>query len=164
MSNLDCSIYCPYCNRHTSLQIAPAEYNGQYGSREPTGAVWRKSDFEKWWIGVCNSCHQPVLVLNAGERVFPYPNPSPTDNRIPENIRKDLLEAKQCFGVNAFRGCAVMARRAMQSTCIDKGATKHDLVEQLKELQESGVITKDLKEWAKELWEGYPSLCPIINQ
>lgn len=87
--------------------------------------------------------------------------PTPTEDRIPENIRKDLIEAKQCFQVNAFRGCAVIARRTIQSACIDKGSTKTDLIHQLKEIKENGIITNDLKEWADVVrWVGNDAAHP----
>lgn len=63
-------------------------------------------------------------------------------------MHEDLVEAKKCFSVGAWRGTAFMARRAVQNACLDKGAKKGDLVVQIEELQQQGVITKDPKEWA----------------
>lgn len=149
MSEFKVSIFCPYCLMHTSLRMAPAEYtNALLNRTEQTAALWAKSFQEKWWIGVCNYCDRPVLVLNQGESVFPLPMPSKTDDRIPKDIREDLIEAKFCFSVRAYRACAVMARRCMQSTCLEKGATKKDLQDQLNELATNGIITRELKEWA----------------
>jgi hypothetical protein len=49
----------------------------------------------------------------------------------------------------------------MQSICIDQGATKDKLVEQLHELAANGVITKDLKEWADVVhWVGNDAAHP----
>jgi hypothetical protein len=156
MSEFKVSIFCPYCQLHTSLRMAPAEYtNALLNRKDYTAALWAKSFQEKWWIGVCNYCDQPVLVLNQGESVFPLPLPSKTDDRIPKDIREDLIEAKLCFSVRAYRACAVMARRCMQSTCLDKGATKKDLRDQLNELSTNGIITRELKEWADVVrWVG----------
>lgn len=167
MSNLKVSIYCPHCRRHTALQFAPVEYRTDYGTYE-FPAIW-KTDYENiWWIGVCNYCQKPVLVKNKGEIIYPNPLPSPTDERIPENIRLDLDEAKQCNSIHAFRACAVMARRAIQSTAIAKGATKEDLVSQINELESNGVITNDLKEWATVVrWVGNDAAHPnkdIVSQ
>jgi hypothetical protein len=69
-------------------------------------------------MGMCNNCKEICLVVENGERVFPHPLPTPTDDRIPENLKIDLDEAKICFSVGAYRGCAVLARRAIQSCCI----------------------------------------------
>jgi hypothetical protein len=159
------SIYCPHCRRHTSLREAPVEYEctGAYSGKHKytTGAVWKKDYNEIWWIGVCNSCREPVLVLNKGDIIYPQPLPSPTDDRIPELIRNDLNEAKFCYSVKAYRASAVMSRRAMQSACLDKGATKEKLVAQLHELAANGVITNDLKEWADVVrWVGNDAAHP----
>ena len=76
-------------------------------------------------------------------------------------MRIDLIEAKLCYSIDAFRACAVMARRTMQNACIDKGAKKGDLVNQIKELQTNGTITKDLAEWANVVrWVGNDAAHP----
>jgi hypothetical protein len=167
------SIYCPHCRRHTSLREAPVEYEctGAYSGRHKyiTGAILKKDYNKTWWIGVCNSCREPVLVLNEGEVIYPHQLPSPSDSRIPEHIRNDLDEAKICFSVKAYRSSAVMSRRGSQSACIDKGATKEKLVEQLHELAANRVITNDLKEWADVVrWVGndaaHPDKQPVTEK
>ncbi len=109
MADLPVSIFCPYCKRHTSLTPAPRTVASGYDKIRTT-AVWEKGYQDIWWIGVCNYCNRPVLVHNVGDIVYPQPLPSPTDERIPEHVRKDLDEAKLCLSVNAYRACAVMAR------------------------------------------------------
>lgn len=141
--------------------MAWAEYEGGYGNIKYTTAMWIKDPSEKWWIGICNYCNDPVLILNQGVRIYPHPLPSPTDTKIPEKIRKDLMEAKFCFSVNTFRACAVMARRSIQAACIDKGARKEKLVDQLQELKSNGTITNDLLEWANVVrWVGNDAAHP----
>ena len=154
------SLYCPYCKRHTALSVAQAEY-GDYERIFHTGAIWKKSRNEQWWIGICNGCHQPSLVLNNGEVVYPQPLPRPTDSNIPAEIARDLDEAKMCFSVECYRACAVMARRCMQSACISKGATHGDLVAQIVELAKKGTITQDIQEWATVVrWVGNDAAHP----
>jgi len=160
METLPVSIYCPYCRRYTSLTPAPRTVEYGYDKLRTT-CVWERGDNDIWWIGICNYCKRPVLVHNAGDTVYPHPLPSPSDERIPEDIRKDLDEAKMCFSVGAYRACAVMARRAMQSSCIDKGSSKNKLVDQLQELADNGIITKDLKKWADVVrWVGNDAAHP----
>ena len=158
------SIYCPHCHRHTSLEPAPVKYEGYYyGSHYDgiTGAFWKKNDNNTWWIGVCNNCKRPVLVLNKGQIIYPNPLPSPSDERIPEHIRSDLNEAKICLSSKAYRASAVMSRRAMQSACIDKGAAKGNLVNQLHDLASNQIITKNLKDWADVVrWVGNDAAHP----
>jgi len=165
MSNHDLTMYCPHCQKHTSIQIAKAQYRTQYGGRETTPAIWEKEENIKWWIGICNSCLEPVLILNKCKIIYPHGLPSPTDNNIPNTMRTDLIEAKTCYGVSAYRGCAVLARRAIQTTCVDKGAKKGDLVNQLNELKTNGTITRDLHEWATVVrWIGNDAAHPNKDQ
>lgn len=154
------SIYCPHCHRYTSLTPAPVKY--EHGSREyKTRALWGKNYQDTWWIGVCNACEEPVLVLNKGDKIFPPPLPTPTSEDIPEEIRSDLDEAKVCVSAAAYRAAAVMARRAMQVAAKDKGATDDKLVTQIHELLKSGKITTDLKEWADAVrWVGNDAAHP----
>ncbi|HIP21918.1 MAG TPA: DUF4145 domain-containing protein [Candidatus Pacebacteria bacterium] len=159
MSGRYLSIYCPYCHRYTSVDPAPVKVD-DYGERY-VGAFWKKNSQEIWWMGVCNYCNNPVLILGRGDRIYPTPLPSPTDKNIPEAIRNDLDEAKMCFSVSAWRGAAVMARRAIQSAAIEKGATKSRLVGQIEELKNKGLITVDLKEWADVVrWVGNDAAHP----
>lgn len=154
------SIYCPYCRRHTSLTPAPVKYSCNR-TEYTTEAFWQKSYGHTWWIGVCNACESPVLVLNKGDRVYPSPLPSPTEKDIPELIRLDLDEAKICFSSGAYRAAAVMARRAMQVAAVEKGATGDKLVSQIHALQQAGKITMDLKDWADAVrWVGNDAAHP----
>ena len=154
------SIYCPHCHRHTALTPAPVEYEHGY-QKYTTRAFWQKSSGTTWWIGVCNACCDPVLVLNKGNKVYPPPLPKPTEKDIPELIRADLNEAKICFSTGAYRASAVMARRAMQVASLEKGATGDKLVSQIAQLQQNGKITTDLKEWADAVrWVGNDAAHP----
>lgn len=162
------SIYCPHCHRHTSLTPAPVSVN-YAGDSWKVGAFWRKSASEIWWIGICNYCNRPVLVMDNGEIIYPVESPCPTDENIPVEIRQDLDEAKRCLQTDAFRATAVMARRSIQACEIDKGAKKDKLAEQISELAASGVITKDVKEWADLVrWVGndgaHPGGQPVTKE
>ena len=171
MTNTPISIYCPFCHKFTSLTPATG-YTASKDRGQIVIAVWEKNSNDRWWIGICNSCHNAVLVHeyeyygNNKRDIYPQPLPSPTDERIPEHIRKDIDEAKLSFTVNAFRACAVMARRAIQNACIDKGADKNKRLEkQIEELADKGVITNDLKEWANVVrWVGNDAAHPDKNE
>jgi hypothetical protein len=154
-------IFCPHCQVQTALSVAPVIYQDAFRQEFSTSAIWNKNTGERWWIGVCNNCLNPVLVKNNGVEIYPRPFPTPTDERIPEPMRQDLIEAKLCFSIDAYRACAVMARRTLQNACIEKGATKNDLVHQINELKANGVITKDIKEWADVVrWVGNDAAHP----
>lgn len=75
-----------------------------------------------------------------------YPKSVPEcDERIPEKIRNDFLEAKRCLGAKAYKGTVVMCRRALQNSAIKKGAKKKYLFDQLNELGSKKTISKELQ-------------------
>jgi|SRR3989338_3787782 len=126
------SIYCPFCHRFTELSN-----RGEHTHR---------------WLGQCNACQEIILVDNRTGKCYPLPLPGPVDARIPEQIRADFIEAKQCKASGAFRAASVMARRALQSICLDKGAKENEkLGKQIDWMLAQNIITKDLKEWAHEV-------------
>jgi hypothetical protein len=58
-----------------------------------------------------------------------------------------------------------MARRCIQNACIAKGAKTDNLVAQIKELTTSGMITKDVEEWATVVrWIGNDAAHPNKDQ
>ena len=153
------SLYCPHCHKHTALRLALVRQASMSGIE--VGAVWIKSGDEHWWIAVCNACNQPCLVQNNGSKVYPPPQPAPTDSNIPKELALDLDEAKMCFSVSCYRACAAMARRCIQNACLHKGATANDLVGQIAELAQTGVVTKDIAEWATVVrWIGNDAAHP----
>lgn len=159
------SLFCPNCHKHTALSIAPVEYNDEFGELCRTEAIWEAGSGRRWWIGICNGCHEPSLVLNKGEIVFPQPLPSPTDPRIPKEIALDLDEAKMCFSVKCYRACAVMARRSMESACVAKNATADRLVDKIAALAKDGVITKEIADWATVVrWVGNDAAHPELKE
>jgi hypothetical protein len=100
-------------------------------------------------------------VRDNGSVVYPTPQPTPTDTHIPDELRADLNEAKMSFAVGCFRGCAVLARRVIQVACIEKGAKKSKLVDQIGELTANGIITKEIEEWANVVrWVGNDAAHP----
>ena len=169
----DVSIYCPYCHRYTSLSVAPTVVHYRDHDLEASVIYTDPRDSSNWWIGLCNSCKEAVLVRSKGSslwRILPDPLPSPTDERIPEPMRTDLMEAKVCYSAKAYRGCAVVARRAVQSACIERGAGKDKKLEvQLDELHSKGVITTGLRDWGHSVrWIGndaaHPDSPPVVDK
>jgi hypothetical protein len=120
---------------------------------------------KKHWLGFCNACNGVILVADNGARIYPFPLPTPTDIRIPEELRKDLDESKMCFSVDCFRACSVLARRCVQQACKKKGAKKEDLVDQIKELASSRTITEEMAEWASVVrWIGNDAAHPNASE
>ena len=70
---------------------------------------------------------------------------------VPSSVAEDYVEAIKCFDICANRASVVMCRRALQSSVIEKGAKKDRLVNQIDELYDSQIITKDIRDWAHEI-------------
>lgn len=136
------SILCPSCKTRTNL-IQRIKY------------VWPEDSNTIFEISECNGCNTFFLVKRRGGTItglWPKELPQIVDDRIPEHIREDFNEANLCFSVEANRAAAVMARRSLQNICLDKSADKDKKLEQqIDELQEMGIITKDLQNWAHEV-------------
>lgn len=130
------SIYCPHCHRFTYLE-GRASFGNQTGN---------------WEMAECNACHKVVLINASTNTIYPDPLPKDIDSRIIGAIKKDFEEATLCFSINAYRAAAVMARRALQCICLDKGVKENQKLErQIDWLFEQGIITKELKGWAHEV-------------
>ena len=64
------SVYCPHCHKHTALSQPVIPCIGRYKEHQDHPVQWNSSPTEQWWIGICNACHQPCLVLNGGKIVM----------------------------------------------------------------------------------------------
>lgn len=147
------SINCPWCKKYVSLVWLGliSSIHGEYVTENLSKPLFYSTQNQHWSLGKCPSCNNCVLLKleNNTTSCYPYPMPTPTDERIPEEIKKDLNEAKLCFSVNAFRACASMCRRAIQQACIKEGANKSkDLEKQIDELKDKGIITEQIRKWA----------------
>ncbi len=142
------SIYCPNCKRYSSL-IERTGFDKKLSLKYGYVLIKRYS------ISECNSCSQHFLVIrDDGKIIKIYPDrlPKTVNELIPQDIKTDFEEALLCYSVGAYRGAAALARRTVQLICLDKGASKNkNLHQQIDELFSSGVITKDIKEWAHEV-------------
>ncbi|MFX1396850.1 MAG: DUF4145 domain-containing protein [Promethearchaeota archaeon] len=158
LSDFKTSAFCPHCNQHSLFTLI--ENNVQWQIRQNCGkrpyCVYLESEGNYWWMAECHSCNKLVLILNNGERIYPSPQPKPSDENIPENVRKDLNEAKMCMTVSCFRASTAMCRRALETCCIDKGADENkNLQGKIEELFTLGILTTDIKDWANTVrWVG----------
>lgn len=118
-----------------------------------------------WGIYFCVNCEEEVLFKKAwvpgkGKRkstrtlelVDYYPKKIPKFHKaIPKFIIQDLTEAHLCFDSRAWKGSVVLARRALQSACIDKGAKKDTLQNQINDLASKNVIPPQLANLAHKI-------------
>jgi hypothetical protein len=81
-----------------------------------------------------------------------YPKRTPKlDEAIPSDVASDYIEAIKCYDVSAFKASVVMCRRALQTSVLDKGASKGNLNDQIDELCRKGIITEDIGNWSHEI-------------
>ena len=135
------SIYCPSCHKHTSVTTRSHYENP-------------KNSQLSYQIAECNSCDFFLLTKRyKGKigRIYPSPLPKPLHEKTPEFLKQDLEESYLCFSVGAYRATGVLARRALQLCCVEKGAPDKKLQDQIDWLLDEQIITKDLKEWAHEV-------------
>lgn len=141
------SIYCPKCRCHTNLICR-------------TGYKRSLTDDKYLYYAVeeCNNCQQHFLTIRLknqyGQILKSYPEdlPKTVNSLISDSVKKDFEEALLCQSVGAYRGAAVLARRAVQLICLDKGAKKGEkLRKQIEELFDNNIITQDIKDWADEV-------------
>lgn len=135
------SVYCPSCERHTSLSEL---------------IHYDKSSI-RFEISECNNCIQHFLVIrnrNEDSIIAMYPKslPGHVDEKIPEPIKTDFREALVCEAAGSYRGAAALARRTLQVICIDKGAPENKkLHQQVDWLFDNNIVTNEIKEWAHEV-------------
>lgn len=135
------TIHCPYCDVHSTITLRDRS-EGKLTMFETVQ---------------CNHCNELILFIyakknNQWELVDQYPKRIPKlHESIPDNVGRDYVEAIKCFDVGANKASVVMCRRALQNSIIEKGAKKDRLVDQIDELYQNQIITKDIKDWAHEI-------------
>jgi len=87
--------------------------------------------------------------------IIHYPVGEPDDRaagEIPDAIRLDFQEALRCLFVKAYNATGEMCRRALETTCLDLGAPKKDVLEDMIDwLEEKRIITPSLKDVAHKV-------------
>jgi len=152
--DLPIAINCSWCNKEVALVwICLTNSLGRKMATEMLShPIIYLTSKGGWSIGMCPSCNNCSLIQLNGQEViniFPHPRPTLTNTRIPENIRRDIEEAKLCLSVKAFRATATMCRRSIQQACLHQGTNKSiTLDKQIDELKEKGIITEAIRKWA----------------
>lgn len=133
---------CPHCK-------AKCQFSN-LGNQE--GCTADNSHQQAWR---CSNCHgvivskfvPPQNINNA--QIFPLIkiNPKINVNKLAPEIKNDYLEALEDYSNGCYISCVIMCRRVIQQSCIDKGAKKKTLYEQIDELN----IDNNLKKLAHKL-------------
>jgi hypothetical protein len=155
MSSEITTALCPYCLKHTSVTAAPLRTSGNAPIEVRDYAVYRPGAF-MWIMVKCNACSSPMLYEMGTRRLVPPPGAHEVSRHVPEPMHSDLDEARVALSAGAFKAAVVMARRAIQSACIEQGAPrkradgKRDLplADQIDDVTRKGLITAKLRDLA----------------
>jgi len=110
----------------------------------------------------CQGCKELILgcVNHTGNSKdyayhLHYPLAKPDDRvapEIPQHIQPDFREALRCLWVDAYNATGEMCRRAIEASCVDLGAPKKEVLEDMIDwLEEKRIITPGLKEVAHKV-------------
>jgi hypothetical protein len=124
------------------------------------------ADSSGHWVAAmqCQGCTKYILALmtHAAVHNVPrlsynehYPLGKPNDDvaaEIPEHIKPDFREALRCLWVNAYNATAEMCRRALEASCIERGAPPRAVLEDMiDELESKRIITPFLRDVAHKI-------------
>lgn len=109
---------CPHCDKPTLATVTGDAPGG--GKHEPPYLLE---------LVRCGTCYDPFLVIEEdygegwdGEPVILWPKQQrPLSVQVPEALRREHDEARQCFSSKAYMATAVMVRRTLEGVCLDQG-------------------------------------------
>ncbi len=143
---------CPHCARQSVFMLV-------------TSVCMEVADgAQEHWIGglQCQGCFEYILGIVRwrpfqGDVQYEthYPLGQPDDDvaeEIPEHIQPDFQEALRCLFVDAYNATAEMCRRAIEASCLDLGAPKKDVLEDMIDwLADNRIITPLLQQAAHKV-------------
>lgn len=149
VAKFELEMQCPRCGLRVRAvpETKPVYRIGEHTDTEAYLIV-------RWPCKLCGVAFAVYDRLNKRVmKVFPFLRTSAADFHpaIPEKIREDYAEARRCWYGGAHKGVVVMSRRAMQQIALNKGATGHNLVHQIKDMLATGLITRSLHDAAHEV-------------
>ncbi len=141
---------CKNCQVLVSTEyIAHYEYLIDLEDYGTTGSATGRIELWK-----CPNCENPFLTDDDGIYGYSVLYP-PEDNRVnprlPAPLKSAYSEAISCFKSKAYTATAIMCRKTLEGICVEQGAKGNNLVSNLKELKDKGVIENRLFEWADQL-------------
>ena len=168
------SVICPRCGTKTSLSPVNIVDETAYlpDSSSETNRVYAKAvvfaitdndspHYTNYGIFTCQACYKRFVAKkhisdNEWVPVYPIPHKSIAEE-VPKPIKEEFEEASLCFAVGAYKACAAMCQRTLESLCQNKK------VSGLNELLSSGIISQTLFNRATEirLWAGITKHKPL---
>jgi len=107
---------------------------------------------QAWHCSNCNGVIVSKFIQSQNinqSRIYPLTKIKPkiSINKLPDNIKNDYVESLEDYSNGCYISCVIMCRRAIQQSCLDKGAKKKNLYDQIEELD----IDNNLKQLAHKL-------------
>jgi hypothetical protein len=146
---------CPYpdCAR-PSVFITQASAHAGLGSnaRQRIVAIMQCQGCQHYILAILDHPHDNA-VAHVYREHYPLGAPDQTvADEIPDHIKDDFKEALRCVFVNAYNATAEMCRRAVEATCLDLGAPKSAVLEDMIDwLEKQRIITPPLKDAAHQI-------------
>jgi hypothetical protein len=143
---------CPHCRRDAAFLLVTSVFGERVNSNELL-----------WVAGMaCQGCLEYILAIvlfnefhHALSYMSHYPLGKPDDRvakEIPEHIQPDFREALRCLFVDAYNATAEMCRRAIEASCLNLGAPKKDVLEDMIDwLADQRIITPLLQQAAHKV-------------
>lgn len=146
-------LICPHCEKPTLATVESEAQGG--GEHEPPYILE---------LARCGTCGDPFLLIEEdygdgwdGDPAVAWPKQQrPLSIQIPEALRREHEEARQCFSSKAYTATAVMVRRTLEGVCFDQGMSgagdrPKPLFKMLEQMKDEGKIDGRLFEWAQAL-------------
>jgi hypothetical protein len=171
------SLICPICDTKTSMNPVKIEDNYAFfpTASTPTHPVYGKAlcsattddsgpSYTKFSIVDCTDCNGRFVVKKRlgkdSEWVPVYPiTHKVVSKEVPEPIKSNFEEANLCYSVGAYRASLAMCQASLEALWRSKN------VGNLKELMESGIISKTLFGQSDEIrrWANIAKHQPIAD-
>lgn len=143
---------CPYCKANSTFSCIFSVKGDHKGFIYPI-SVWS-----------CHYCDHGIFIKHIKtqydhiaegtlgiDTIFPSNEPC-VDDKVPEEVGVDFVEAAKCLNISAYKASAVMSRRTIQKMCVNLGADKSKkLYQQIQELKVLGKLHPDLADMATEI-------------
>lgn len=113
-------------------------------------------------LGKCLNCNRPFLLqedfqnieehswINDRLQLFPLTDNEALKNA-PDIVIHPYKEAQKCFRAQAYEACVIMCRKGIEAICTDKGETKGNLADKLKNLKDHHILEETFYNWSNEL-------------
>lgn len=143
---------CPYCHAVSTFSCV-FSVKGNYNNHIFPFSLWSCHNCDKAIFATHESTLYDHVATDYLKINQIHPSKEPlVDERVPEGIAKDFIEATKCFNISALKASAVMSRRTIQKMCLNLGADKSKkLYEQIDELKNTSKLHPDLAEIATEI-------------